>query len=131
MVNNDVMIGIASDVVVTLPAYRHTAAYPDVAYDDIMGVDVEGTGNANTVTGSRLSGYGNVGMIDVEVTVNFDGAGNAEYYNTRSFGFESCPQAAFAVVVEIGNGYHFAAAATAGKHTATPGTGEGRNNAFG
>jgi hypothetical protein len=96
-----------------------------------MGIDVESTGNADSVTGSRLSGYGNIGMIDVEVAVNFDGAGNAENYNTGPFGFESRSQAAFAAVVEIGYGYHLTASAAAGKHTATPGTGKSRNNAFG
>ena len=77
MVNNDVMIGIASDVVITLSAHRHTATYTDVAYDDIMGIDVEGTGNSYPLIGTLWSCYGIIGMFDVNFTVYLDVAGIA------------------------------------------------------
>ena len=131
VVDDDVMIGVATDVVVTLAAFGHTATYANVTYDHFVGVDVQCTGNADTVTRSRLAGDGYIGMVDVDVAVDLDGSGHAENNDTGTFGLEGFTQATGAFVFEIGNDIDLAATTTLGEHTGTPGTREGRNDYFG
>ncbi|OPZ92881.1 MAG: hypothetical protein BWY72_02501 [Bacteroidetes bacterium ADurb.Bin416] len=65
MVKHDVADGIASEAVVTAPYPGLTTAKTHVTHNDIVCIHPKAfTGYTDTITGSRLTGYCNVGGSD-------------------------------------------------------------------
>ena len=131
MVYDNMMERISANIVISLSAYRHTAANTYVADNNIISIDVQCSCNANTIAGSRLSRNGNVGMIDVQVLIDFDSSRYTENHNTRTFGLKGCAQAARTAIVQIGYGNHLATTSAGSKHSGTPCSRKSGNHSLG
>ena len=79
VVDDDVADRVAAERVVAVGHVRLAAAEPEVADDDVVGVDLGGPpGDADAVAGGGLAGDGDVGGADVDGPVQVDDAGVAQ-----------------------------------------------------
>ena len=128
VVNHDVAHGVAAEGVLAVGYQRLTATEAHVAHDNVVCVHLERlTGNADTLTGSRLSGNSNIRSAHVDGRLQADDARHVEHHDSCTALLTSPAERAGAVVVEVGHRQHLAAATTKGEHAATFSSGEGRN----
>jgi hypothetical protein len=60
--------------------------------------------DADAVAGGRLTGDRDIGIFNIEIALELDGAGHAKNHDARPAGFDGGAQTAGAAVVEIGDG---------------------------
>ena len=71
------------------------AAEPQVADDDVVGVDVDALApDADAVAGGGLAGEGEERVLDVQRAFERDQAGDAEDDDARALGLDGGPEAA-------------------------------------
>src|SRR5262245_44739280 len=89
MIDDDLSLGIAADIVGTLAALRLTAAHAEMAENDIVRVDIERiVRETNAVAGRGLAGDGDVGIVDIKSAFELDNAGDAKDDDARTAFFD-------------------------------------------
>ena len=128
VVDHDVAHGVATKRVLAVPRHRLATAETHVADDYVVRIDLERlTGDADTITRSRLTGNCNIRCANDDGRLQADDTRHVEDDDAGATLLTGPAERALAAVVEVRDGQYLTAATALRVHTTTLGTREGGN----